>query len=119
MNDPTRVPGDCPEAITPSGLPIRKYLDVSTIHITREDDELLSSDCTGLSPAVIAYRKDGYSYWVYVAHDDEDEEERKLRKAGYSQAFIVLLQEARAVGAGWICIDRDGAYSDKLPSFDW
>lgn len=112
--------GTCFWETLPCGLALGKMMDVSTKHISMQDDELLDdhSDARGPVP-VIAFRKDDVGYFVHVPHDDIEESEREMRQAGYSEEFIGLLRIARSEGASMLCLAADSTPSDKLPSFDW
>lgn len=116
---PSDSSGTCFWEILPCGLPVGKFIDVSTGHITEKDDELLDIDCEAKLPAAIVFRKDYHGYFVHVPHGDVEEFEQGLRRTGYSEEFIRLIQLARSEGASLLCLDADGSSSDKLPSFDW
>lgn len=102
----------------PCGLTMAKWLDVSTCHITEQDNQLLGSDCDASQTTAIASRKGG-GYFVHVFHDDIEENEQELLQVGYSREFIRLIQIARAEGASWICLHSDGPDTDFLPAFTW
>lgn len=111
--------GTCFWETLPCRLPVGKFLDVSTAHITAKDYELLDIDFDAKQPAAIVFRKDDHGFFVHVPHDDVEEYEQELREAGYSEEFTKLIQLARAEGASLLCVDADGSVSDKLPHFDW
>jgi len=96
-----------------------KIMDVSTKHITRNDDALLKKDCDARPSVAIVFRKDDVGYFVHVPHDDIEEYEREFRDVGYSEEFIELIRIARAEGAMLLCISADSGTSGKLSSFDW
>ena len=102
----------------PCGLTMANILDVSTCHITKQDDEFLSNDCDASDPAANASRKAG-GYFVHVSHDDTGEYDQKLLESGYSREFIRIIQIARAEGASWVCFDQSGSGTDFLPAFNW
>lgn len=103
----------------PCGLTLATWLDVSTRHITKQDNQLLGIDCDASSPAAVVFRKGDQGYVVHVPHDDVEENERELQEAGYGAEFIGILQIARAEGASWVFLHTDGSETEVLPSFDW
>lgn len=109
----------CFWTILPCGFPMGKFMDVSTKHITRNDDELLNIDCDARLPGAIVFRKDDIGYFVHVPHDFVEESEQRMIETGYSKEFIRLMQIARSEGASLLCIAADSSSSDKMPSFDW
>ena len=96
-----------------------KYVDVSTRHISREDDERLHELALeevhgGIAPTTIAEYQ--YGFFVGVPEEIDGEFERQM---GVSDALIDLMRRCSAEGVQVIRIDRDGARHPGLPTFDW
>lgn len=102
----------------PCGLMMAKCLDVSTSHITKQDNMLLSIDCDVSPSAATVFRKAG-GYFVHILYDEAEENDQELLEAGYSAEFIRIIQIARAEGASWICLDSTAEDTDFLPTFNW
>jgi hypothetical protein len=95
---------------------IRKVLDISTGHITFQDNEILGGDNT-----VIACEPVEAGFFVYLGTGSEALEHiQDVNEAGnMSPAFINILRWAVMVGCDIIKIDRDGELYEGLPTFEW
>lgn len=107
-------------------MSVVKMLDISTVHITKSDADLLEADAAG----IIAYDKssykdgeldDRYGWFIHVPDQTIDVEDCQYscREAGMSEAFVNLVGYAHKQGCYWICLDRDGDDIDDLPTFEW
>lgn len=116
-----------------------KCLDVSMIHITPEDAELLdkaSNSINGyfMAPGLPTAYKYAYGYFVYTYIPDEfgwDVEEKEasdkafkvhldeFKRSGFSDGFLGLLTAARDFGCKYLQIDRDGTDYEDVPEFRW
>ena len=102
---------------------VHKILEVSSGHITKEDDRLLKKD---LSAFAVYNVKGGdvlYGFLIYTGLDDDLEEflgTKKIGKQeGFSPAFFHLIDLARNAGCKFLQIDCDGVEYDDLPKYDW
>lgn len=96
---------------------VRKYLDASTSHITKEDAELLD----GPAPVPVRLNREEGAF-IHVAQYEHQELEGQIvavRKEGFSAAFARLLRFARANHCDWILLDRDADVLPGLETFDW
>lgn len=111
--------------MTPPG--VHGFLDASTAHITRKDNEILR-DWAKLepenAPAAAPYRTiaHAYGYFLHVRLDrpvDRRFYEKAAREQGISDAFFKLQEYARKHGCWWINLDRDADTIDSLPTHEW
>ena len=104
-----------------------KYADVSTMHVTKEDADLLAVDARIRSgkrdpriPALIVF---GYEegFFVHVPEDEETFKDglRMAKRHGYSKGMLKLLRLARDEGASFLRLDADGEPYGGLRTFDW
>jgi hypothetical protein len=112
---------------------VRKHLDLSTAHITEEDNALLMGDAA-VEKNVDGYDQPeqpsipcveyGYGFIVFVNHHHDDAAEQAayvaaLVNAGYSSAFCNLIKLAWKLDVDMIRLDRDADEDDELPTFQW
>jgi hypothetical protein len=106
-------------------MPFQKILDLSTAHMTSKDNKILQNymDSPAAIRSLIAY---SYEYGWTISTSlmlngavDRDEHLAKVRKEGFSEAFIKILTHAADNGAVLVRLDRDGDLEPGLPSFDW
>jgi hypothetical protein len=98
-------------------------LDISTGHITKEDNDLIKvqdvvKNYRGGSP-VISY---GYpeGYFVYVSEDIKDKDYKKsLETYGFSKQFITILEKAFARKIKYVQFDCDGIQYRDLENYNW
>lgn len=88
-----------------------KMLTFSAAHITESDNELLKQG----QDAVVSYPYQ-YGYFIYLS---DDVNEKDLREAGFSWAFIRIYFDVRDKGAHYLQLDRDGPVYDDYAKFDW
>lgn len=106
-------------------IPLRTYFDLSTAHITSEDDNLLRKCATdpsdeeaiGLSIIVDAMDQG----WAVLVMEDlkEYRDYAALAKFGFSLAFIDLVRLVVRKGIKGIWFDADAPIVPGLPTFSW
>ena len=89
-----------------------KMLDVSTVHMTREDNDLLTSEHQDLN---VCYDNLPNGFLVYIPEDKDAIEECK----DLSEGFRTVLHWAQLNGATHVKFDADGDVYPQLPKFDW
>lgn len=91
---------------------IFKVLDISTRHMTNDDNQILelNRDTDGPSPC---YELKEYGWLVYVGELEENWGEEM------SPAFLAILEHARELGCDYVRFDRDGRVYGELPTFEW
>jgi hypothetical protein len=97
-----------------SELVTLKYLDISTGHMSKKDNELLSNN---VSFAFI-YNIDPYGYSIYVP-EDITETLHDMKYVGMSESFRKIIKEAHKKGFHWVKFDRDGTTYPQFKSFEW
>jgi hypothetical protein len=93
------------ETVTPRPSWVRRFLDLSTGHLTLKTREQLQSNtlqCT------VTYQADPYGWWVYVTQDDGI-------LAEFPQDLADVILYARKHGCEWIKLDSDGPELEGLP----
>ncbi len=112
-----------------------KYIDVSTAHITKEDDEILTLclndekidfpksltsgnviESGDIAPAGNYFE---YGYWIFVGLGFDWGTVAQRDGSPLSPSFINLYQRAYHSDADWMKIDCDGMIYDDLPKYDW
>jgi hypothetical protein len=98
---------------------IVKCLDISTGHMTENDDKLLKAATDDQrqvpSDAIVYEYKEGY--FVYVSSNPDQDVE--LTKEGFSAAFLNIIKKARSFKIKYVQFDADGITYADLPIFDW
>jgi hypothetical protein len=91
---------------------IFKVLDISTGHMTQDDNQVLelNRDTDGPMPA---YELKEYGWLVYVGELEDN------WKEDMSPAFVEVLKKAQELGCDYVRFDRDGRVYDELPTFEW
>jgi hypothetical protein len=93
---------------------IFRVLDISTGHMTKEDNErlqYLESNCKAYS----GYELRDYGWLLYVGEIEENWSEDDK----WSSAFMNIMKTAQKAGCEYVRFDRDGRDYDELPKFDW
>lgn len=102
---------------------IQKFLDISTGHMQRHDDELLTFEVdTPASSFPLRVIGHDYGYWVRVPLGGEDvliSHVNDLLELGFSDDFINLLKAAAKEGCWWINFDCDADTVENFPLFNW
>jgi len=89
-----------------------RVLDVSTCHITLEDNQRLED-----GEAPIPTYSTNYGFIVYSEHDRDEWEQTDF--SSMSEAFAKVMEWARDIGADYVWFDRDGATYSNLETFEW
>jgi len=89
------------------------FLDVSTLHITERDNELLQDNDFPMS--VYEYE---CGYFIHAAGSFEDAVEN-LRNFGMSEAFITIWKHARDLDCWFLRLDADGTEFEEFETFEW
>lgn len=102
-------------------MPVLRYLDLSTAHLTqREADELSSAFSFGdldHSPRVIPHE---YGAWVHVpALDEATDLEDHAALARTRPNLAACIAKAREYDCTWINFDRDADEDATLPTYEW
>ena len=97
---------------------VRRFLDVSTCHVTAKDCELLSydSETHACGPQIASVVAHPYGYWLIANSEDM---ESTLREHGYSENLIAVMRKARALDCAWINLDADGTEHPDLNRHEW
>jgi hypothetical protein len=97
------------------------YWDVSTVHITREDDirlrDLARGDRSHPGKTPLGVATYGWGHFVIVPGEEELIDEDVA--FGFSEDFVALLKKAARCEVPVLRIDRDGEEHDELPKHDW
>jgi hypothetical protein len=106
----------------PSIFTVTKNLDISTVHISEQDNQLLSNNNNyrGLLGALILHPY-GEGYFIYVEQSETlfQKAVDKVIKEHYSHAFIEILKLAHDLGCSFIQLDGAGTEYKHLTKFDW
>lgn len=105
-------------------MPINRYLDLSTGHITQEEMEAMleaahrrvgSESDDSILPTLILH---DYGAWVHVPDPDLEPEGETSRAERFPNLQAVI-ELARANECAWINLDSDAKTEDSLPTFEW
>lgn len=102
-------------------MPVYRYLDLSTAHLTREEAEALSEckdsayDLRTPLPRVIAH---AYGAWMNVPDLEAGDEDADERRAEYPNVQAAI-ERARSYDCTWINFDRDADCDADLPTYEW
>jgi hypothetical protein len=102
---------------------IKRMLDLSTSHMTKDDAELMSDrhghDCGSL-PRIVQH---AHGFIVFVCSDTESRWRAlvSMEEGGFSNALRAIYQDAAALGSDLMLInfDQDADVLEGLPTFDW
>lgn len=99
-------------------MAVQKFLDLSTAHITRSDAEHL--DASGRH-SLIVYPTGEYGWFIHAPSDNAEWIELRERalRTGFSEAFVALLEKARAESCWFLRLDCDADEDPTLPVFSW
>ena len=111
-------------ATIPRTLEGYRYADVSTGHITADDNKRLAELALDeihaaprfTNPVTIAAYHGGY--FISIPGEPELIDDDFIRKMGVSTALIDLIRRCQAEGFFVLRLDRD-AYVQDLPKFEW
>lgn len=93
-------------------LPIYKYLDISTAHITKKTDEYLQKQIGNYNSPLIVYEKE-YGYFICVPWELDDIE------MYIPSDLASCLGFARKHNCQWLILDCDAEVIDKLETYEW
>ena len=97
---------------------INKVLDISTGHLTKKDNELLTEAGKGeTGNPIVAYIYE-YGYFVFVPEED-DGLNQHAETYGYSKTFTKIMTRARELKCKYIQFDGIGIEYEDLEVFDW
>lgn len=108
-------------------MPTEKYLDLSTAHLTEQDNAILTAIADGgADVAVVRFARHEYGYILFIPLVDSEElperrrdEAMKAKMLGMSTEFVELIQYARGKECRIVNIDRDADAEGDLPTFEW
>ena len=90
-----------------------KVLDISTIHISEEENGYLQN----INSPLITYEyNEGFFVYVPISFIID---EPNIIKTGFSEGFINILKLAAAQDCKFVCFDADGIVYEDLPQYDW
>jgi hypothetical protein len=93
----------------------RQFVELSTIHITKKDNELLTHE-----PAPLITHDLDPGFLIYIPHRrDDDDFWNDLAKSAFSPALKSLLMKVEADGYWFIRLDPDAEEHPELPTFEW
>ena len=104
---------------------IFKYADVSTRHVTRQDDLTLGRIAAeqardeGDFPVRVAAYPGGYFIPLGDGREWLDETREDFKGAGLSAAFVTLLEYCVGKKVSVLRLDADGITVEALEKFDW
>lgn len=92
---------------------ILRVIELSTVHITKADSDLLERDDTPFTVYDMEYGCMLFcdTWCVGREHD--------IAQFGFSAAFMMIVRLAWSHKCSWIRLDCDGFVYDDLPKFKW
>jgi hypothetical protein len=93
-------------------MTIRRFLDLSTAHLSAEARDALESErrlCVDPHGGVAGI----YGWWLWAGAD-----RTRLATEGIPADLIAIIDFAIECGCDWICFDRGGAEIGGLPVFE-
>lgn len=97
---------------------ILKELIVSSVHITDQDQQILTNACLEESSISewldVEETTDGTGWRIFV-----DEDSQEFGDSNLSNYFYDLMYEANKFGCQYLVIDSDGPVYDELTKFGW
>lgn len=106
-------------------IEISKFITLSTCHISKETDRLLSQD--EIIPLTVYQKNDShgnqYGYWIYIPQDlQENIRDLAKRDSGIPKDLWNCMILAVSYCCDWLCLDADGQEITNIPwleRFDW
>lgn len=110
-----------PQEYTLTGNPyLKKVLDISTSHITLEDNKLLSLQTEELpsqGPCVYNYLE---GYFVFVSSNPDNFKSDLVEwEKHFSPEFCRIMLHAHTIGVNYVQFDADGVEYKDLKTFSW
>ena len=102
-------------------LPSYTVAEVSTIHISKRDDEILRErwdDPRSAVPGIGRY-EGGYILYTLPEMHDQEQWREDMKANGLSDEFYALWLLAAQQGHYLLRIDADGEVVEGLPKFEW
>lgn len=96
--------------------------EVSTQHITREDNEILTkiADSKSFDQLIVYAKEDGFFVFVDDCwSNDNNDRAKEIALVGLSKNFLNLLMLANKQGYWWLLIDHGATYTEGLQEFVW
>ena len=98
-------------------LELCRMLTLSTAHIKEETrDTLFYFDIGNCPYEITVYEKREYGWWIHVP---EGWPGRPGEFSKVPEDLAGCITFAAESGCDWLCLDRDGTKTDRLPVFDW
>lgn len=99
-------------------LEVVEVADVSTSHITEQDDHLLSESCYTDCPLVV-YKYE-YGYFILCGEEDEIDDLCEAAKIhGFSDSLVNIVKLACMQNAKYVQLDGEGREYNELEVYDW
>ncbi|WP_336764386.1 hypothetical protein [Asaia sp. VD9] len=94
-------------------MSVRKFLDLSTGHLSPRDREQLTGLLTEQPPYASSSSMTGERGWLIYVSTDPD-------PAHWSEipALVAILARARELDCDYVLLDADGPFDETLPLFD-
>ena len=92
-------------------LPIYKYLDLSTAHITRETDRFLDRESQWQLTEIIVYNKER-GYFICVPENINE-------LVNVPKDLKACLKLAQKHGCSWLVLDGDAEIVEGLKTYEW
>jgi hypothetical protein len=99
-------------------MPVYRYLDLSTAHLTEPEMEAVNArfaDVDESTPRVIPHE---YGAWVNVPDLRSMPDGDDAIVANYPNVAAVI-KRARALDCEWVNFDQDASHDDVLPTYEW
>lgn len=95
-----------------------KVADLSTSHMTRADNDLLTARHEDPDfPVIVRFTE--FGWLLYVSSIDDPDIQEIWRDAGLSQTVIQACLAANRAGCKYADFDCDGIIYEDLPKADW
>ena len=96
-------------------LPVYKYLDISTAHITEETEVFLWRQVQDEDGDLIVYKKE-CGYFIHVPCDPDELNEMEVIIPHDLMACLRLAMENNCY---WLVLDADAEVINELETFEW
>ena len=94
-------------------LPIYKYLDISTAHITKETDEFILKQLSRKTEGLLIIYDTGYGYFINVPYNLDEIEMHIPNDLASCLGF------AKKHSCRWLLLDCYADVVDELEQFEW